>query len=60
MSDDVWPKLETGPNEHEERDQVEREDVAAGLNELREQQRIGNSMIEPFGHNRVPVERKSG
>ncbi len=58
MSDDVWPGLPTGPNEHETRSGVERQDVASLQRELQEQRRIGNEQVNPFGHNRVPLERK--
>lgn len=55
MSDKVWPGLPTGPNEHETREQAESADVASLENELNEQERIGNVMLGPFDHNRVPT-----
>lgn len=58
MSDQVWPGLPTGPDEHEKRPRVEELDVASLQTELNEQRRIGNEQISPFGHNRVPLERK--
>jgi len=58
MSDKVWPGLPTGPNEHETRSGIERQDVAALQTELEEQRRIGNEQMSPFSHNRVPLERK--
>lgn len=60
MSDRVWPGLPTGPNEHETRSGVERQDVASLQNELQEQRRIGNEQEHPFSQNRVPLERKPG
>ena len=44
----------------EDKEETERQDEASLQNELREQQRIGDSMIDPFASNRVPVERKPG
>ncbi len=58
MSDHVWPGLPTGPNEHETRSGIERQDVASLQTELREQDRIGNAQRSPFDHNRVPLLRK--
>ena len=40
MSDDVWPGLPTGPNEHETREQAEQADRASLQRELAEQERI--------------------
>lgn len=53
MSDKVWPNLDTGPNEHETREQAEQQDVASLEREQFEQQRIGNAQRSPFDHNRV-------
>ena len=53
MSDKVWPGLPTGPDEHEQRQDLEQQDVASLQREQAEQQRIADGMIEPFGHNRV-------
>ena len=57
MSDKVWPGMPTGPNEHETREQAESADKASLQNELNEQERLGNEMMDPFDANRVPVER---
>jgi hypothetical protein len=58
--DDVFPGHPTGPNEFEQRQEVEQQDVASLQTELNEQERIGNAQSSPFDHNRVPVERKPG
>lgn len=58
MSDDVWPGLATGPNEHETRDELELVDAESLQTELNEQSRIGNGRHDPFSINRVPVERR--
>jgi len=60
MTDNVWPGLPTGPNEHETREQAETQDVSSLQRELDEQQRIADGMHSPFDKNRVPVERKPG
>jgi hypothetical protein len=57
MTDKVWPNMPTGPNEFEQRQDVEQQDVASLQNELNEQQRIADGMHNPFDKNRVPVER---
>jgi len=58
MSDQVWPGRPTGPNEHEQRHEVEQHDVASHQTELDEQKRIGDAQRSPFAHNRLPLERK--
>ena len=55
MSDDVFPGLPTGPNEHETREQAETQDVNSLQTELNEQDRLGNEMFDPFAANRVPT-----
>ena len=52
-NDNVWPGLPTGPDEHEQRSDLEQQDVASLQTELNEQKRIGNAMHSPFDHNRV-------
>ena len=60
MTDDIFPGLRTGANEHEQKHDVEQQDAASLQRELNEQERIGNAQRSPFDHNRVPVERKPG
>jgi len=58
MSDDIFPGLRTGPNDHETREQAESQDKASLENELREQDRLGNAQIDPFAANRVATSGK--
>ena len=58
MSDDIFPGLPTGPNDHETRSGVEQQDVASLQTELNEQDRISGETGGVFDKNRVPVERK--
>ncbi len=54
--DEIWPNNPTGPDGHEQqRDELEQRDADSILNEQAEQQRIGESMIDPFSHNRVEI-----
>lgn len=53
MSDNVWPNKPSGPNENETRNQAENKDRASLQNELREQERLGDEMFNPFDANRV-------
>ena len=52
-SDDIFPGLPTGPNDHETRQDVESQDTASLQTELREQGRIGREQNAPFDRNRV-------
>jgi hypothetical protein len=56
MTDDIFPNYPTGPKDVT-RDQAEAEDVASTQRELLEQERISAEQSEPFGHNRVVIER---
>lgn len=55
MSDNVWPGMPTGPNEFEQRDELEQRDRDSLSIEHSEQERIGNEMLDPFAANRVPT-----
>ena len=53
--DDVFLNHPTGGEDFSTWEQAERDDVASLETELSEQQRIGDSMIDPFAANRVPT-----
>ena len=53
--DDLFLNHPTGGEDYTTRDQAESEDVASLQREQFEQQRIGDSMIDPFAANRVPT-----
>ena len=53
--DQVFPGHPTGGEEYTTREAAESADVASLQNELNEQERIGNTMLDPFEHNRVPT-----
>ena len=55
MADQVWPNKPTGPDEFEQREQVERRDRDSLSTEHNEQERIGDSMFNPFDSNRAPT-----
>ena len=53
--DDVFLNHPTGGEDDTTREAAESADVASLQNELNEQERIGDSMIDPFAANRVPT-----
>ena len=53
--DDIFPGHPSGGSDHSTRDQAESADVASLQNELNEQQRLDDEMMDPFAANRVPT-----
>ena len=55
MSDEIFPGSKTGPDEFEQRADLEQQDIGSLQREQFEQQRIAGGMIDPFAANRVPA-----
>jgi hypothetical protein len=55
MSDQVFPNLDTGPDEFFNRDKAESADKASLVTELQEQGRLGNEQIDVWSDRRVEI-----
>lgn len=53
MVDQIWPNISTGPDEIEQRGELEQRDADSILNEQREQERISGETGGVFDKNRV-------
>lgn len=53
--DQIFPGQPTGGEDYTTREAAESADVSSLQNELSEQERLGNTMLDPFAANRVPT-----